>query len=323
MQQAPTAKNDTKLPRAVLQRSARIAQLEAERRAAQTEPSVQAAPPSGNSDAGLPKTPAQPTAPPADPRENDPAYWKQRFQTTAGTLATVKEDRATERRNWQTQFSELQLKIKQLEDQLAASAPPAEVDIADFFSPAEIEKYGEDQCRVMAATAMRATKASVKAAVAAEMQPLQARRTQEEASAAADRRQQFEEALTEHIPNWREIDAASNTPWHTWLLELNPDTGETNQELLTTYVQRGNVKGTASVFSRFRAAVAVPQPPITAPNAGQGDSPPPPPQVPSTATGGYPTQQEIRNHFKQAKLGKLKSSEIVAFEARLKLPRPQ
>ena len=80
--QASPAKNETRLPRAVLKRSAAIE----ERIKARSEPETPdpALPtPASSADPANPnrrKTPA----PPADPRRTAPACWKQRFDATAG-----------------------------------------------------------------------------------------------------------------------------------------------------------------------------------------------------------------------------------------------
>ncbi len=326
MPQASTSRHDTKLPRAILRQSARLAQLEDERKAALAPPSAQPAPPGGNPDPGEPKTTAEtPPTPPANPREDDPAYWKQRFQATAGTLNAVKEERLAERREWNVRFAEQQATIEDLKSKVSASTPPDEIDVTAFFSADEIEKYGEEQCRIMAATAQRTAQVQVKKAMDAALQPLRQRQEQEARDDAAQRRARFEEALTERLPNWREIDADDNAPWHAWLTEVNPDTGETHNDTLTRFVTRNDAAGTAGVFSKFlklTATTSAPTPPVAPPSAGSGEAPAPPAPPAHTPGTGYPSSQEIKDYYKAAALGKLKTEAIVAFEARLKLPRP-
>ena len=74
--QASQATNETRLPRQVLKRSAEIqARLDAERAAREPE-----TPPTEGAPTGVtPTPPADPAPPAADPREQDPAYWRHRF----------------------------------------------------------------------------------------------------------------------------------------------------------------------------------------------------------------------------------------------------
>ena len=108
MQQASGASNETQLPRAVLRRSAAINDRLQARNARQPDlatPEVPKAPeaavaadatPPGNpAPAPTPATPSN--TPPADPRENDPVYWRHRYKTLEGVLRVERADRKAER----------------------------------------------------------------------------------------------------------------------------------------------------------------------------------------------------------------------------------
>jgi hypothetical protein len=312
--QASTAQNETRLPRAVLRRSKEIEdQLQAQRDALKA-PVVPDEPPATPSPQDTPPVAAAtPPAPPADPRHADPAYWKARFDTVSGTLTAVKAERLADRERFQQRIDELQAQVRDLQ----SKAPQAEIDLAAYFTPKQIEDFGEDQCRAMATAAAKAAQESVQRAIEAEVQPLRDQRKQADADAVEDRKQAFKDKLTELVPNFAEIDA--DPKWIAWLKEMDPDTDEERNEGLQRQISRLNAPGVAKVFKKFEASVAppaVPVPPVAPPPAGAGG----PDTPPAAATrSGYPTPAEIKDFYKRAGLGKVSDAERTTFEARLKL----
>lgn len=321
--QPTTAPNEVKLPRAVLRRSAAIqARIDARNKPAEpeTNPSGEAAPAPAPAAAPTPPAEPQAAAPAADPRDSDPSYWKQRFSVTEGILRRERTDRATER-------DSLYQRVAKAEDDLRtlqATAQPADdqVDITQFYTPAQIEQYGEEQCRVMAATALKAARQTAQASIDAAVRPLQDRQERQHADSAAAARQGFEDALTEQLPNWREIDLDAR--WRAWLAEED-ENEVVRQTVLGVYMQKGNAVGAARMMKKWMAlvapapAAAPPQPPITPSGSGAnpegGNAPPPSP----AAQAGAPDDKEVKDYFKRSALGKVKPDERTAFEARLAL----
>lgn len=205
---ASQALNETRLPRAVVNRSAAIAARYAtsESELPPPEGAAPAAPEGG--------TPAEPAhVAELDPRESDPNYWKQRFKVTEGILARER----TERR---TQFEALNQRITELQEQALTQKPPptaAEIDLTRFFTPEQIETYGEEQCQVMAQTAMGAAHSTAQELIDAAMRPIREERAREKEDAAAQAKQKFVDRLTELKPDYATIDV--DPAWQAWLAE--------------------------------------------------------------------------------------------------------
>jgi hypothetical protein len=320
--QALPVSNGTQLPRAVIRGSARVAQLEAERKARAEEAAPAPAATDVTPSAGTESQPAAQPAPeppstPPNPRDADPVYWQQRFHTVQGLLDSVKRDRAAERAKWNLERDQLQARILELE-QVSAAQPEA-IDISAFFTPEQIEKYGEEQCQVMATAAVHAAKTSVQATVEAQLKPLreQAKRTQEQRT--EELMDAFLERLTALVPDYASFDERDD--WKAWLADDDEMSGEQRQSILHRHIQRFDEMKTAAMFEAFRKTLqAPPSPPVTASKTGEGSTPTPP--APPTGGSGAPTQAEIKDFYKRAKLGKLKDGERVAFEARLRLLPP-
>lgn len=331
----PTQASETRLPRAVIRRSealnariaARNAPVEPENPNPEGAPAAPAATP-----AAAPPPPAEPQAatPPADPRDSDPNYWRQRFQVTSGILTREREERATERGRLNQRVTELQSEVEALKSKV----PEPEPKIEDFFTPEEIEKYGVEQCRVMARTATRASRAAVKP-VAAEQPPKadpQPNEAQQRAVA------QFQDGLTEHYPNWPVAD--KDARWLTWLDEIDTATGEPRGKTLDAFVVTGNARGAAGMFKAWEKSLALapaaavpppppPPPPMTpssrAATPGPGDAPSVPANA-AAAAKGRPNAKEIKDFYTRASTkrkgqpGYVTDQERADFEARLALP---
>jgi hypothetical protein len=300
--QASQAKNEVRLPRAVVERSARIqASINARQQPAEPEPSPN---PTG-------VAPPQPLEPQSDPRDSDPAYWKQRFNVVDGRIKAISEERRSERFAWEQQVAELNAQIHTLR----AGAPAAPTDVSRFFTPEQVEKFGEEQCRVMATAAEAAADAKIQAAIATQVQPLVDARKNDQAAAAADATQRFWDALAEQYPQCRAVDVTPG--WHAWLAETDESSGLTRQSIAVSLAQRQDVVRLAKMFRQYEESTRAPTPPV-APHgsAGNGGGNAPPPQA--AAQGGYPSQSEIKDFYKRSAIGKVKDEERIAFEARLK-----
>lgn len=317
---ASQAQNETQLPRAVLRRSAAIAA-----RYAPPEPEAQPAPgvapvpappaPAPASEGGT--TAASPSPPESDPRESDPNYWKQRFKVTEGILAR-------ERTDAQTRFGTLNQRITELQEKLAsrapAATPPAEIDLSKFYTPEQIETYGEEQCRVMAQTAMDAARTTAQGLIEEAVKPLREAREREREDAVAQAKRKFTDRLVELKPDYATID--QDPRWQAWLAEYDENEVQ-RQTLLDIHVGNGNADAVAKMFKAWEKQVARPMPPVTPNGTGAVHTTEAPPASPAAAEAlTPPTAAEKKSFFTRSALGKVKDDERVAFEARLRLAHP-
>lgn len=327
--QPNTASNETKLPRAVIKRSAAIAA----RYAKPDEPdepnpaSENAAPASPPAAPPAPPIDAQPPTPPADPRVTDPAYWQQRFQVTQGILSRERQERAT-------QVEDLHRKVDDLTAQLRTSqvTKPTDdkIDVTQFYTPEQIEKYGEEQCESMARTAMRAASKVAQDQIAAAVQPLKDQQTRAVANAAADAKRTFVEQLTELYPNYAAVDV--DPRWLKWLAE--DENGVERNDILQIHIDKRDARAIARMLKAWEkttvaapAPVPPPAPPITPSGSGAspGSDAPEAPRNPAAAEAGYPGKAEIKDFYKRAATvrkgqpGYVTDQDRVAFEARLAL----
>lgn len=310
--QPSQASTETRLPRAV---QAQMAAIEARRQARPGAEAGSVAP-----DGDKPAVPAAPAAtPPADPavdpRESDPGYWKQRFQVTQGLLSKERGDMKARVDALLQQVADLTSQVQTLQANGTTTTKP-KVDITRFYTPEQIKAYGEEQCAVMAETAMRAATEEAQRLIDAAVQPLKQREEQKKVDEEAARKQAFIDALIAEKPNYPELD--KDPRWHLWLAEIDPNTDMQRQEVLTKHVHAGNAKAVAKMMNAWERSVATPQPPIApsggAPAADAGGGPPP-----ADPTLTAPSDAEVKDFYKRAGLGKVKDDERVRFEARLKL----
>ncbi len=302
--QASQPSNETRLPRAVLRRSAEIAERFAE---SKTVPAGDPAP------TAEPAAPNEPAAPAVDPRENDPAYWKQRFKVTEGVLRQSREDHLATVRDLRQQLSDLQEQVRTLQ---AGTSAPETIDLTAYFTQAQIDEYGEEQCRVMAEAAQKAARTQAQAIIDAEIKPLKDRQAAEKQDTIESRKAAFQDDLAAMVPDFAEIDVSPG--WLEWLAQEDPNTGLVRQKILDTHVSAFNARKTGKMFQDYLASTKreVPEPPISPQGNGAVGGSGEVPQV--DATGGYPTAAEIKDYYKRSALGRVKDDERVKFEARLK-----
>jgi hypothetical protein len=314
--------SNVKLPRAVLRRSAAI-QARIDARNAPPEPkpapAVPQDPPPGDPKAATPVDPPAPPVDPtpqpaADPRENDPAYWRQRFNVTAGVLRTEREARREETDATNQRLTEMQEQIRTL--QAGAQPTPDTLDVSKFFTPEQIEQFGEEQCRAMAKAAMTSAQSAVQEAIDREVTPLREAQERQKTQTVEERKQAFTDRLAELVPSYAEID--TDPTWLAWLAQEDESTGLERQGILSQHIAALNAPKVAKMFDAFlRTRAAPPQPPIVGRGNAAGPSGDPPPVAPQAVKA--PTDAEVRDYFKRAALGRVKDAERVDFEARMKL----
>ncbi len=319
--QASTASNETRLPRQILKRSAAIdAHLQAKREA--NNPAAPGVPPATGTDGAA--TTAEPTsgmppAQPADPRENDPAYWKQRFKVAEGRL-TAQQERHREQTDALTlQISELMEQVQTLQ----ANAPVTPTDVSEFLTPEQVALLGADEAQTIVDAVLKGARKEVAKLVDAEIKPLREAQTATRARTQEDVKREFLEKLEELVPEYAAIDVTDG--WQLWLAEDDEATGLPRQEALNHHMGRANASGVAKLFNAYLAQIPKPPaPPVAANGSGAGAGAPP--AQPTGAAGYRPSPAEITTFFKRKSTirkgqpGYVTEQEAIEFEKRLKLP---
>jgi hypothetical protein len=322
--QASTAPNETRLPRQVLRRSAAIqAHLDARKVESKTDPVDQNQPPAKPSVPTTTTAAAQPNeslpgTPPADPRENDPAYWKQRFRTAEGRLRVLADEHREVTEGLQQQISMLTEQIRDLK----ASAPAAPIDLSEFLTQEQIESMGEDEARTIVTTALTAARKEVKTLVDQELAPLRQQKTDQQATDKQSLQRAFLTKLTELAPDWEQYDQTEE--FEAWLMDVDEGTGLVRNDVLQSHIRAASAGGVAKIFKAYKASLPkTPAPPVAPNGSGAGPSGSPP----ATPTAGLtaPTASEVREFYKRAstirkgKPGYVTDQERAAFDKRMKL----
>ncbi len=319
MQASQAIESNTPLPRAVVRRTqaieARIAAREPKPES--TDPIATPAEPIAQAVTTVepPAPPAEPAAPAVDPRESDPAYWKQRFTVTSGLLAAERRERQGETSTLNQRMTELQEQLRTLQ----ANKPEPAVDVSQYFTSEQIEQFGEEQCMAMAKAAQTAAQAATKAAIEAEVKPIREAQQRDAEQTAASAKRSFVDELATLVPDYVVIDASDE--WKAWLAQEDEASGLDRGEILDKHVRLRNAQRTARMFEDFRKTrLPRSEPPVV----GRGDAAGPTGEAPAVPQAGLkpPTDLEVKDYFKRASLGKVKDSERVEFEARLKLRAP-
>lgn len=325
--QASLASKEKPLPRQILRRSAEIKERFNKAHADPNNPAATAVP-----QAPVPGTPETATAadpkagdPPAvaapiDPRENDPAYWKQRFQATQGVLRTEKAAAAERETGLHQRIDELTEQVRTLQ----AAAPQPEADLGEFLTPEQIELLGPDEARTIVNTVLKGAQKEVAKLVEAEIAPLKAAKAQTEQRTQEDLKREFLEKITALVPDFEEVD--NSDEWHEWLAEEDPGTGLQRQAALTHHLQRLDAPKVAKMFDAFKAGKPKPPAPPVAPSGSGANAGGNPPVAAPGASGFRPSPAEITAFYKRKSTirkgqpGYVTDEEAREFEKRLKLP---
>lgn len=309
--QANQAQNETRLPRAVLRRSAAIqARIDAQNQAATPE----TVPPTADPETPTEAPPAADTPPveatpapvePPKPVEDD-VDWKQLAKSVQGRLTTLAEQRRQEMDGYKQAIAELQGQIQALKD----SQQPPSLNLSAYFTPEQIEQFGEDQCEAMLAGAEKRMRELLQDG----LRPVLEGRRQDAEEALEARKREFINALLQLVPDYAEID---NDPAFTdgWLEGIDEASGIKRGNILDHHVKRFDATHVAKIFQGFKASRHRPTPPMAPSGTAAGGSPEPQPTHRLTA----PTNVELKEYFKRAALGKVSEQERANFEARMAL----
>ena len=252
--------------------------------------------------------------PPVDPRENDLGYWKHLAKTREGIIKRERERHQNDLADRDLQIDGLKEQVRQLE----AAKPLPPVDVSTYFSQEEIDRMGEDQARIMA-NRLANTEASVtkKAREIAEqtVEPLKKKAKEKEENDSKSAFDRMLVKLGELVPEWEEINKSEG--WQLWLQDVDSKTGVERQELIEIHQRKLSAEGLAKMLNEYMASLKPASVPPAPPVVPQGNASAGNPAVVSAPNKGYPTPDEIKEHFKLRALNKVSQKERDEFNARL------
>lgn len=306
MNDSSALNTETRLPRQVR------AQADKARALLTPNPEPPASPPPAPTSEGVESQ----TPPAADPRDNDPVYWKQRFKVTEGMWRRDKARWDEERLQLVQQHDALQARVRELESKGGADD---EIKLEEFFTSEEIESLGEEQARIQAKAIKQQATRIARDLVEREVKPLKERSERAVKAAQEEREAGFVEALTELVPHWQQVNADSR--WLEWLAEEDAHSGLVRQDILDQHTSTGNAAKVASMIRAWESslnAVQVPgDPNVGAPHGRSGAGGQPGDGNP-VSNMGKPTAAEVRDYYKRRALGRVKDEEARSFDARLR-----
>lgn len=327
---------DTRLPRQIRERMARIEAMKDQPTGDPEVPIAAEVPPQPGEAPGANPTPPSPTGTPnpdepkpelrpfhdpalkTDPRADDPTYWRQRLSVLQGRMRDERQEFETRESALRAEVNDLKAQVKQLQQ----ATKPAAVDLSTLFTPEQLDALGEDQAQAIASATFKAAQQQVDAALTEQRTAAETQRAQSNERAMERQKRQFFDDLEERVPDWVAVNARQD--WLEWLRETDPRTGRQRQAALTASEQAFDAQGVAAVFDAFKAAQAPrPTPPVAAPRAAGATAAAPAANADLSMLP--PGPDEIREHYKRCSVNGGKGypeTERVAFEKRLKLLQP-
>jgi hypothetical protein len=231
-----------------------IEQVLAKKPAAQPEPPPVEPPAASPVPAQEPPKPA----PPHDPRQEDPAYWRQRFLTTQGHLQA-------EKARFDQTMAQMNERLKMLEEQKAKPEPTPK-PTAD---PKDVQEFGQELVEMV-----RRNTEQMLGHFAKEHQALMAdfgqrlmrleqgvQSTAQTTQVTAE--QVFSSQLAGLVPDWQQVNADER--FLAWLGQIEPMVGITRQAILDDAVSKLDAQRTSQVFAQFKQTL--PQQTLAQPKA--------------------------------------------------------
>jgi hypothetical protein len=234
------------------------------------------------------------------------------------------------------ELADLRRRVQELEQASSSTPQSNKLDLSIFFTPEQIEKFGEDSCEAMARAALKAAKDQAQQIIDAEVKPLKERQQSDDAAKAKAAQDAFWKTLDQLVAKIPQ--AANRTIWEineeqSWLdfLDNVDDDGETRNTKLHRFQRALNAQGIANLVKQYltKAKPTPPAPPV-APGGGAGAAVDQ--QQPNGAAvngKGYPSPDEFADYSKRAATIRnprdpryVTEQERQEMEARLRLPRP-
>jgi hypothetical protein len=224
------------------------------------EAGMQVAPPSEPTEPSTPSTTptptepvavtpvSQPPAPQAPSREDDAAYWKQRFQTLDGMYRA-------DVGNLRQQLGSLQGQMETLARQKAAEPPkPAQ----PLVTPDEVEKFGDDMVSMVRRAAQEVLRDHVKPMldrlaaleqIAQKVTPQLERVQQVEQQVQRTQADSFYAQITAAVPAWQQINV--EPAFVQWLAQHDPIAGKSRQDCLNEAAAVFDAERAVAFFKLF------------------------------------------------------------------------
>lgn len=206
---------------------------------------------------------------PPDQRENDPAYWKQRFSSLQGILRREREDHLAEVKRLTEEIVALKAELDK-----AKEAGQSSIDLSEYLTAEQIEALGEDKAAEMVMLARKVAENEVKRRVESALAPVQRMQQHEQEARSRRMAQAFHDALSEAVPQWQEINKSEE--WLVFCGEEDERTGMVRQSIIDWAQSRWDARPIIALLKDFLARSGM--------NAKRPSEPPVSPQ-PSAANG--------------------------------------
>lgn len=246
---------ETKLPAAVRRRVEAAKKLAESEQTTSNEDEVSAKPDEEEPKQPEPQQKAQ-EKPAEDPRERDPAYWKQRFNSTMGILRKEREEHVAEIRKMAEQIAELHAELAKLRE----AKDDDTVDLESYLTAEQIASLGEDKASEIVGLARKVVASEVKKLVDAQVAPVRQRQETEERVRLREKQQRMIDALTDAVPNWQEID--QDPQWLIFCGEEDEATGMTRQEIIDNAKARFDARPIIAQLRQYIAKQGFVQKPV-------------------------------------------------------------
>lgn len=236
------------------------------------------------------QTPEPEAQPAQDARENDPNYWRHRHATTEGILRAEKEKaKALAEEAAALRAEADKLRKETVDKQRKADAESRvrsleQIDLSEFFTPAEIEEYGEKHLRTVLKGNVKAAMKTMDPSLQAEMEQMRAEVASVRDIAAQSREQAFWGRLDSGAKDWR--SKQENPAFLAWLAEVDPVSGRTRDSYVKEAQRALDADRVAAIFNAFSPASA---PTHSAPAQQRPSAPPA--GKPTVAASPPPAQQ--------------------------------
>ena len=229
--------------------------------------------------------PAQPAS--ADPRENDPNYWKHRHLTTEGILKAERQKAEQMKAEAAALRAEAdKLKREALDRAKAVSAESRDraldqIALTDFFTAQQIEEYGEQHLRTVMQGAVKASMKMGRAELDAELERVRGEVDSIRNVAAQSRDDAFWQVINTDVPDWQATNASPE--FQAWLAEHDPVSGRTRDSYIKEAQASLDAKRVVAIFKSFKphhppaVAHAAPQRPSAPPVGKTSEATLPPP----------------------------------------------
>lgn len=187
----------------------------------------------------------QPQQQQSDPRENDVAYWKQRFSSTQGILRREREERIAMERKHAEEIAALRAELAKLKE----AASQKTLDLSAYLTAEQVEQLGEDKAAEMVALAKKVAEDEVRRRVEAELGPIREAQQRESRARQRELANKFHDDLSEAVPNWQEINAMED--WLDFLGQEDERTGLVRQDIIDMAQARYDARPIIALLREF------------------------------------------------------------------------